>query len=36
MSLRDLIDFIGDYPIVGQNIEFDINFLKKEIDSLDN
>jgi len=26
--LNDLIDFIGDLPIVGHNVQFDINFIK--------
>ena len=30
----DFINFIGEYPIVGQNIQFDINFLNNEISSL--
>lgn len=30
--IHELSNFIGDYPILGHNIRFDINFLKRYID----
>lgn len=29
--LKDFIDFIEDYPLVGHNIDFDIKFLNNKM-----